>query len=260
MQIVAPPELKSYLHEPFFIAPHQCLAHANNRRIKTKEATLDYYGLDITGQHNLDKLQEGAIIEVLESKPLDILKQLSFYKKCKTISITKEKYDYMEQLANSIAKVNVLKSIAKPAINISSSNCKYIHIPWSISFQSRRIDGTSMCLVATKDIEPASTLLYEQSRTAMLKARRRLLARYPVMFVVDQEHMVPLEVFDAPVKVKQKLINFTTVPNKTEHVITFDKTLGAYKNEPSCKRRKVYLEKDGKVYKVKRIEDPKHLK
>lgn len=257
MQIVAPPELKSYLDKPFFIAPYQCLAHANNRRIKTKEATLNYYGLDITGRHNVDKLQKGTIIEILESKPRDLLKQLSFYKKCKTICITKEKYDYMEQLAKSIAEVNVLKSIAKPAINISSSNCKYIHIPWSISFQSRRIHGTSMCLVATKGIEPGSTLLYEQSRTAMLGARRRLLARYPVMFVVDKEHMVPLEAFDAPVTVKKKIVNFTTISNKTEHAITFDKTVGAYKNGPNCKRRKVYLEQDGKAYKVKKIENPK---
>ncbi len=257
MQIVAAPELKRYLDEPFVIAPHQCLVHANNRRIKTNNATLNYYGLDISGQHNADALKKGDIVEVLCSKPHNILKQLSFYKKCKTLSITKETYDYMEQLAKSLQVVNEQKSIAKPAISKKSSNCKYVHLPWSIRFKSKTISGTSMCLVATKDIHAKSTLLYEQSAKAMQEARRRLVARYPLMFVLGNEHMVPTDTFDAPVKVKRRLVNFTTVPNKLAQRISFDNSLDAYKKKPNCKRRKVFLEQDGKAYKVKKIENPK---
>ena len=52
------------------------------------------------------------------------------------------------------------------------------------------------------------------------------------------------------------LPEYRTVPNKLTHRITFDKTVGAYKNKPHCKRRKVYLEQDGNAYKVKKIENP----
>lgn len=257
MQIVAAPELKTYLDEPFVIAPHQCLVHANNRRIRTNKATLNYYGLDISGQHNADPLKKGDIIEVLHSKPHGILKQLSFYNKCKTLHITKETYDYIEQLAKSLQNVNELKSIAKPAISKKSSNCKYLRVPWSIHFKSKTIHGTSMCLVATKNIHAKSTLLYEQNAKAMQEAQRRLVARYPLMFVLDKQNMVPTDIFDAPVKVKKQLVNFTTVPNKLAQRITFDKSLDAYTKKQSCKRRNVFLEQDGKAYKVKKIENPK---
>ena len=263
MQIEAPSELKTYLKTPFSIAKYQCLVHANNRCIETNKGSLNYYDLTISGHTNKEHIEKNALIEVLESYPPNILKQLSFYNKCKTIDITKETYDYVENLAVSIADANSLESIAKPAIDKTSSNCKHVTIPWSIHIKSKRIHGKSICLIATKDIPPQSTLLYEQNEAAMLEVKRRLLNKYPVVFDIDGVTMTPKHMFDAPVKIDNNLINFTTLDKKTKYEIAFDTTLNAYETKmctSDLKRRKVFLKKKGNVFQVNKIENPSHLK
>ena len=260
MQIEAPSELKTYLKTPFSIAKYQCLVHANNRCIETKKCSLNYYDLKISGYTNKEHIEKNALIEVLESYPPNILKQLSFYNKCKTIDITKETYDYVENLAVSIAEVDALESIAKPAIDKTSSNCKYVTLPWTIKIKSRLIKGNSICLVATKDIEPKSTLLYEQDERAMFAVKRRLLNKYPVVFDIEGVTIAPKHMFDAPVKIGNNLINFTTLENKWIYDISFDDTLNVYDETKMCtrelKRRRVFLKKKGEKFKINKIENP----
>ncbi len=261
VDVNAPSELKAYLQKPFNIAKYQCIVHANNRLINTTKDILDYYDLDISGHTNLDFIKKNTLIEVIESRPCNVLKQLSFYEKCKTFDITKESYDYIEKLAISIAEVDALESIAKPAISKYSSNCKYVTLPWTIKIKSLVIKGNSVCLVATKDIEPRSTLLYEQNEGVMLQAKERLLSKYPVIFFIGENNMVPTKCFDAPVKLEPRLVNFTTVEDKKKYSISFDKDLkNCYENKRYAKRRRIFLKQKGKTFTVEKIENPTHLK
>ena len=262
MQIHAAPELKAYLQEPFQIANHQCLVHANNRLVEISKDVVNYYDLDLTGYTNYNLIKKDTLIEVKESTPCDVLKQLSFYKKCKSLSITKEAYDYIEKLGKNIANVDAMESIAKPAISKCSSNCKYITMPWSITVNSRRINGKSVCLVATKDIQPKSTFLFEQKNEHMQQTKKKLFSKYPIMFVFKDYTLVPNDTFDAPVKIQDQLVNFTTVKNKRKHCISFahDFQANYSKNKNNAKRRRFFLKKHGETFVIEKVENPTHLK
>ena len=260
LQIHAPPQLKAYLMQPYDIAKFQCLVHAKNRRIETTKKTIDYYGLDISGEATKNALAKGDVIEVLSSKPSSVIKQLGFYFKCKGLALGKEDYDYLQQLAESIAEVSNTSSMAKPAIDEMSSNCKIVEIPWSVCFDTKVIKGSSKCLIAKRSIEASATLLYEQSKEAMLAARRRLMDKYPIMFVLGKECKVPVDRFDAPVRVENKLVNFTTLEHKSDYKVSFDKHFEkCYENRRETKRRRVVLEPHGEDYRIERIESPSHL-
>ena len=262
MQILAVPQLKAYLQEPFQIANHQCLVHANNRLVQISKDVVNYYDLDLTGYTNHHLIKKDTLIEVKESSPGNILKQLSFYKKCKSMNITKEDYDYLEKLGTSIANVDAMESVAKPAISKSSSNCKYITMPWSITVNSRRIHGKSVCLVATKDIQPKSTFLFEQRNEHMQDTKKKLFCKYPVMFVFKDYTLVPNDTFDAPVKIQDQLVNFTTLKNKRKHCISFahDFQANYSKNKNNAKRRRFFLKKQGEAFAIVKVENPSHLK
>ena len=171
-----------------------------------------------------------------------------------------EDYDYLQQLAESIAEASNSRSVAKPATDEASSNCKMIDIPWTVRFNDYVVHGSSKCLVATKQIKPGTTLLYEQSKEAMLAARRRLMDKYPIMFVLGEQCMVPVDRFDAPVRFENQLVNFTTVEHKVKDTLAFDKHFEkCYENRREMKRRRIVLQPKGDDYTIERIEYPSHL-
>ena len=82
----------------------------------------------------------------------------------------------------------------------------------------------------------------------------------PIMFVLGKECKVPVDRFDAPVRVENKLVNFTTLEHKSDYKVSFDKHFEkCYENRRETKRRRVVLEPHGEDYRIERIESPSHL-
>jgi hypothetical protein len=244
--------------DPFVIAKHQC--YTENKAsifVAHVESKVDYYGISM-GVVVVDQdVKKGTILSVTKTEPFHILKQVAFYNKCKEVHLEKERYMYAKMLAEQLAEVDQPTKVAKPAIR-NNYNCFYQQINWKMDIHGHKVQGSSVCLVASKDIKRGEVLLYKQGPEEQRITRASILDRYPLMFHLGNKSLFPKNDIDVPIYLDGQLTNFMHVKEKNgPYVIRFP-DIDAYENTGDARpRREVYLKfVVGSGYKIVKIINP----